>query len=543
MSRVARIPLFCFWFLLLLNLVSNGMVLYLRHTAVVVGGVVGLSVLLSVVEMLIVRVVSARFARCGRVLLWLFTAVYVALTVTDAFLIFNFSKIIDQQAVSLVFSTGSAEASTFFGSYLPWLHIAGYAVLAAAVVALAYFGARALSSLPRRAAWLIAAAGSAVGVGYATYMCYGFVRYRNGAEIPTYTSVTRAGYGYMKMLLERRKNAHLLAVCQRAEASATNPPLYDVVMILGESYNRSHTPLYGYDKATTPHMSAMAADSSLVVYTDVVTPEDWTEKVLKGLLGMGPDVENYDSYAIFPVLLHKAGYYTALYDNEFLVGTGDHFHADGDLSALTYDFRNSRQYKYDHEMVGTIELASRPGFYFVHLYGQHFTYADRYPAGWDRFGPDDYDAGRYNARQRDVLAAYDNATLYNDHVVNEVISRFAGRPAVVVYVSDHGEEVFDCRDYFGHGNAVSAPDMSPQLRVPMVVWMSPEFMAAQPEKAAAIRAAASLPLTLNDLGHYMLDLANVGSPQFDATRSALSGAYDASRPRIVLSSIDFDAPR
>ncbi|MDE7119093.1 MAG: hypothetical protein K2O10_00625, partial [Muribaculaceae bacterium] len=62
MSRVARPPLFCFWFLLLLNLVSNGMVLYLRHTAVVVGGVVGLSVLLSVVEMLIVRVVSGRFA-------------------------------------------------------------------------------------------------------------------------------------------------------------------------------------------------------------------------------------------------------------------------------------------------------------------------------------------------------------------------------------------------------------------------------------------------------------------------------------------------
>ena len=41
------------------------------------------------------------------------------------------------------------------------------------------------------------------------------------------------------------------------------------------------------------------------------------------------------------------------------------------------------------------------------------------------------------------MAHYDNATRWNDEVVDRILSNFANEDAVVVYFSDHGEEVYD----------------------------------------------------------------------------------------------------
>ena len=38
---------------------------------------------------------------------------------------------------------------------------------------------------------------------------------------------------------------------------------------------------------------------------------------------------------------------------------------------------------------------------------------------------------------------YDNATLYNDSVVYQIIKRFENSDAGVIYMSDHWEEVYD----------------------------------------------------------------------------------------------------
>ena len=41
------------------------------------------------------------------------------------------------------------------------------------------------------------------------------------------------------------------------------------------------------------------------------------------------------------------------------------------------------------------------------------------------------------------MAHYDNATRWNDEVINRILRNFANEDAVVVYFSDHGEEVYD----------------------------------------------------------------------------------------------------
>ena len=41
------------------------------------------------------------------------------------------------------------------------------------------------------------------------------------------------------------------------------------------------------------------------------------------------------------------------------------------------------------------------------------------------------------------MSEYDNATLYNDSIVDQIVRRFANEDAIVIYVPDHGEECFE----------------------------------------------------------------------------------------------------
>ena len=48
-----------------------------------------------------------------------------------------------------------------------------------------------------------------------------------------------------------------------------------------------------------------------------------------------------------------------------------------------------------------------------------------------------------DGKQRNVLADYDNAILYNDSIVDAIISRFEDKEAIIIYMPDHGEECYE----------------------------------------------------------------------------------------------------
>ena len=45
----------------------------------------------------------------------------------------------------------------------------------------------------------------------------------------------------------------------------------NIVLVIGESYNKHHSQLYGYNMPTTPRQVAMAQEGSLVPFSDVVS--------------------------------------------------------------------------------------------------------------------------------------------------------------------------------------------------------------------------------------------------------------------------------
>lgn len=120
------------------------------------------------------------------------------------------------------------------------------------------------------------------------------------------------------------------------------------------------------------------------------------------------------------------------------------------------------------------------------------------------------------------------------------------RDAVVVFVSDHGEEAYDYRAMSGRSpidTRHKAQYAHCQHDVPLWVWCSEKYEAAHPAVAADVRAAAARPLTSDRLGHLMLRLGLIDSPYYRAGHDVSSRGYRPARRTIHLAGggdLDYD---
>jgi heptose-I-phosphate ethanolaminephosphotransferase len=56
-----------------------------------------------------------------------------------------------------------------------------------------------------------------------------------------------------------------------------------LIVVIGESYNKYHSSLYGYSLDTTPNMVEARDDSCLYVFNNVITPWNMTSNAIKNL--------------------------------------------------------------------------------------------------------------------------------------------------------------------------------------------------------------------------------------------------------------------
>lgn len=287
-------------------------------------------------------------------------------------------------------------------------------------------------------------------------------------------------------------------------------------------------------------LSQLKNDSSLLVYDNVVTIGDHTHDVMKSVYSLSSLNKDFDSHALFPAYFRKADYYTALYDNQYFIGNGITFLTDKKFSEYLFSDRNNIGWPYDGDMIDQFKKVNTPALYIFHLLGQHYTYSNRYPKQFRTFTANDYDKSKYSAEQREIIAHYDNATLYNDYVINKIINKFKDDKCCILYFSDHGEEIYDCRDYMGHCNAAHSPNLKYQIHIPFMIWLSQSFKESNAYLAEKLKAAISYPISTDDVPHLMLDLAKIQTEDFDSTRSFINKNYSIKKHRIVLNSIDYD---
>lgn len=341
-----------------------------------------------------------------------------------------------------------------------------------------------------------------------------------------------------------------------------------IVLIIGESYSKAHCQLYGYPQKDTPRQRRLERGGWLTKFNDVVSCWNLTSFVFKNVLSMHVVGEKGEwcDYPLFPELFRKAGYQVTFLTNQFLLAAGQavydfsggFFLNDPVLSKAQFDLRNTSLHRFDEGLLsdydnflneGKINLKGNNLIIF-HLIGQHVSYNTRYPKDRAKWHADDYKELRPDIAgdhyRRRMIAAYDNACLYNDSIVTQIVKRFEDKDAIVVYMPDHGEEIFEpgrdiiCRN---HSAAVDWPLAHYEFEVPFWIWCSRKYAHREPEVFKAIKDAKNRRFMTDALPHMMVWLAGISSKDYNDKYNLLSPNYDESRPRVLKNSVDYDKLR
>lgn len=314
--------------------------------------------------------------------------------------------------------------------------------------------------------------------------------------------------------------------------------IQNIVLILGESLQRGHMQVYGYSKPTNPQIMSLAKSKNLLRFDNVISSHAQTTLSLRKVLTF-LNYENEDKIDEVYLkgnlisLFNAANYKTYWISNQL-----NELHAGiiGIIASSSLKYYFPSQYKqyfddvfYDEVLFPYLEqslLANKQSrkMFVVHLMGNHASYGNRYPRSYRYF--DDSIFGGY---QR-TIARYDNATLYNDFIVSEILNRFSKTDSLVIYISDHGEELYEQGSFVGHSDDRISRFM---VEVPMLVYASDLFIQKHPKIYQKLRSSLNKPYMTDDLIHTLLDLAGIDARDFDPKRSLINEKFDASRARIV----------
>lgn len=321
----------------------------------------------------------------------------------------------------------------------------------------------------------------------------------------------------------------------------------NIILILGESFNKHHSSLYGYSLPTNSELEKEI--NNLYVMTDVVSPHNTTSKCLRKLFSFSS--QDNDLYwantPLFPALYKSAGYNVTFLSNQECLGGGNgiwssinNFLVNQYTIPYLYDYINSSIFSYDMDLVNEYKTIaptkSNPNVVIFHLIGQHVDYNDRYPETEMTFTLRDYNnRGDLTDSQKEIIMHYDNATHYNDRVVASIIDMFRDKDAIIIYLSDHGDEVYDYRNHFGrsHEPVITSGRAMYQYEVPFVIWVSDQYKKAHADIVDKIQRSVNKPFMTDDLPHLMLDIAGVDCKWFDPSRSLLNDKYNISRRRLI----------
>lgn len=305
------------------------------------------------------------------------------------------------------------------------------------------------------------------------------------------------------------------------------------VMVIGEAARAASWQLYGYERETTPLLSAR---EDIVLFEGITTQSNTTHKSVPMILSSVATSEHKELFRRkgMPALFNEAGFKTYFISNQAPQGAMIDFLAE-DASEVEY----LPALSHDGALVERLqrilkEDRSERLLIILHMYGSHFSYHQRYPREWARFTPDD-DVAISRRNVELIRNAYDNSTLYTDYVLNEIISTLEAEQActAMYYCSDHGEDLFDDRNgRFLHSSPTTTYY---QLHVASLAWFSPRYNELFPQKVTAARSNAEATATTHSAFHTIADIASIRSKYVKESVSLVNENFDHSAVRYYLS--------
>ncbi|MHC8394744.1 phosphoethanolamine transferase CptA [Pseudomonas sp. LB3P93] len=486
------------------------------------------------------------FPRQTRVLAALIGVVLWACSMASLGYFFIYQQEFSQSVIFIMFESNISEAGEYMTQYFAWWMVAAFL----AHTLFAYFLWTRLRPvyMPRGRALVAATAILVAVVGYPLIkqtartgsLAGGFEKFETRIEPAVPWQMAVAYHRYLDTLAgmqDMLDSASKIPPLKNLKDTMANQPA-TLVLVIGESTNRQRMSLYGYPRETTPELDKLK--DQMAVFNNVITPRPYTIEALQQVLTFA-DEENPDLYLSTPSLvsmMKQAGYKTFWITNQQTMTKRNTmlttFSEQADEQVYLNNNRNQNAAQYDGDVIAPFNKALADAaprkLIVVHLLGTHMSYQYRYPPTFNKFtdrkgvpeGVRDDQVPTYNS--------YDNAVLYNDFVVSSLIKDYAKSDpnGFLMYLSDHGEDVFDSPGHSTLGRNEAKPT-APMYTIPFMAWASPKWRETHDWSFAE---DLGRPYSSSHLIHTWADLAGLSFDELDRSKSVVSDSFTP-RPLMI----------
>lgn len=455
------------------------------------------------------------------IIVTLILLVSIPLFMVDIFLLYNFNSIINNTNIQILFETNFNESIEFLGTYLNIKSIIGIIVLLFIFIKLFKLKTKVQS---KKIIYIISL--------FALVQIFEVKdNIENTPIVRTILSV-RSSIENSKIYKEMANS-----IVNNVEITKNNSTIENIVIIIGESTTRNHMGIYGYKLNTTPNLKKLEEEGKLYKFTDTISSHVNTVGSLQKVLTFYNSDSNNEWYTYNNIVdvMSKADYKTYWFSNQesfslggniaTAIGNRCDFIEFNRRRDANDDFKNS----FDGEIVekSSNKIDGDKNFIVYHLMGTHSSYKNRYPKEFSKFDEKDYKLP-IKEKDKKEISEYDNAVLYNDYVVNKIIDLYKDRESVVIYFSDHAEEMFDFRDYRGHAEDKASRYM---MEIPFLIYLSDTTKNKYPELGDKIKSSLNRPYMTDDIIHTILDIVGIETKEFDETRSIINDKFNDKRER------------
>lgn len=505
---------------------------------IVIAGVIGFAALKG--GILSLSLWLTRRWRVARVAVWIFIAGFALLSIVNAvsYMLYDFG--ISTKLLAIIYETNPSEVRQFmpglFDNLLTTMRTWRFWLTVGAIVGAFYFVGR----IRRRVFNAVALSLALLGGVYFVWFVTTSRRARTSHII--YARTAKYCRNMVSDMQNMRRQLAMRRPLPDRETAASERWAEKVVLVIGESASRDHHSVYGYPLPTTPF--AQSGRDSLYVFDNALASSTATSESVPRMITFIPDGPYDGAWYEYPTLLSlfKAyGYSTYWLSNQ--ERTGDFSNLSGILSydasevryVGSYDSEDNLTNWYDDvllpELRGRLRNDSTAQLFCLHLMGSHVDYRQRYPRRRARFTAEDVMRDTpsrpwLTESKASTVAHYDNSIAFTDSVLSEIVGtlRDLPRPAAMIYVADHGEDVYDDRDFIGRDPGYAY--------VPFYIYVNSAYLAAHPEMGERLRASVNTPFSTANLIHPLITLTGSRYSRYDASLDFLSPSFQA-RPRYV----------
>jgi heptose-I-phosphate ethanolaminephosphotransferase len=485
------------------------------------------------------------FPRQTRVMAAVIGVVLWACSMASLGYFFIYQQEFSQSVIFIMFESNVSEAGEYMTQYFAWWMVPAFL----AHTAFGYFLWTRLRPvyLPRGKALVASTAILVAVIGYPLVkqtlrtgsFASGFEKFETRIEPAVPWQMAVAYHRYLDTLAgmqEMLNSASTIPPLHNLKDSMANQPS-TLVLVIGESTNRQRMSLYGYPRKTTPELDKLK--DQLAVFDNVITPRPYTIEALQQVLTFA-DEDNPDLYLSTPSLvsmMKQAGYKTFWITNQQTMTKRNTmlttFSQQADEQVYLNNNRNQNAAQYDGDVIEPFNKAladtAPRKLIVVHLLGTHMSYQYRYPSTFDKFKDRNGVPAGVRDDQVPTYNSYDNAVLYNDFVVSSLIKDYAitDPNGFLLYLSDHGEDVFDSPGHSTLGRNESKPT-APMYTIPFMAWASPKWRETHDWSFAG---DLGRPYSSSHLIHTWADLAGLSFDELDHSKSLVSDSF---KPRPLM---------